>query len=108
MSRILAPKNSTYAAALHALKKDSRLRGLKPRAGTDFSSNDYLALATAPRIKKALCAAIDAGTPIGAGGSRLLRGNCEEHECLEAEAAKFFGAETALFLAADMSPILLS
>lgn len=34
---------------------------------------------------------------IGAGGSRLLRGNCEEHEHLEAEAAQFFGAETALF-----------
>ncbi len=97
MRRILAPKKSTYAAALHALKEDSRLRGLNPRVGIDFSSNDYLALATAPRIKKALCAAIDAGTPIGAGGSRLLRGNCEEHERLEAEAASFFGAETALF-----------
>lgn len=38
-----------------------------------------------------------AGTPIGAGGSRLLRGNCDEHERLEAEAARFFGTETALF-----------
>ncbi len=42
-------------------------------------------------------AALQAGTPIGAGGSRLLRGNCEEHEVLEAAAARFFGAETALF-----------
>ncbi|MGY3488206.1 8-amino-7-oxononanoate synthase [Bradyrhizobium sp. USDA 4011] len=86
-----------YVAALQALKEDDRLRGLKPRAGTDFASNDYLALASPPRMKKALLTALDAGTPIGAGGSRLLRGNCEEHEALEAEAARFFHAETALF-----------
>ncbi|MGY4174905.1 8-amino-7-oxononanoate synthase [Bradyrhizobium sp. USDA 4518] len=86
-----------YVAALQALKEDDRLRGLKSCAGTDFSSNDYLALASAPRIKKALLTALDAGTPIGAGGSRLLRGNCKEHEALEAEAARFFRAETALF-----------
>ncbi|WP_141342375.1 8-amino-7-oxononanoate synthase [Bradyrhizobium sp. USDA 3458] len=86
-----------YVAALEALKEDDRLRGLKPRTGTDFASNDYLALASAPRMKKALCIALDAGTPIGAGGSRLLRGNCEEHEALEAEAARFFRTQTALF-----------
>ncbi|SDF80993.1 8-amino-7-oxononanoate synthase [Bradyrhizobium brasilense] len=86
-----------YVAALEALKEDDRLRGFKPRTGTDFASNDYLALASAPRMKKALCTALDAGTPIGAGGSRLLRGNCEEHEALEAEAARFFRTQTALF-----------
>ena len=48
-------------------------------------------------MRKAVSAAVEAGTPIGAGGSRLLRGNCEEHESLEAEAARFFGAETAIF-----------
>ncbi|PAY10284.1 8-amino-7-oxononanoate synthase [Bradyrhizobium sp. UFLA03-84] len=97
MSAIHAAKAADYAAALHALSKDDRLRGLKPRAGIDFVSNDYLALATAPRIKQAVAAALEAGTPIGAGGSRLLRGNCEEHEWLETEAATFFRAETALF-----------
>lgn len=86
-----------YVAALEALNEDGRLRGLKPRKGTDFASNDYLALASAPRMKRALFTALDAGTPIGAGGSRLLRGNCEEHEALEADAARFFRAETALF-----------
>lgn len=88
-----------YVAALHVLKDDDRLRGLKPRAGIDFSSNDYLALASSPRIKRAISSALAAGTPIGAGGSRLLRGNCEEHERLETEAAQFFGAEAALFFA---------
>ncbi|MGY8632706.1 8-amino-7-oxononanoate synthase [Bradyrhizobium sp. 14AA] len=97
MNSIHMPKVVDYAAALHALKEDDRLRSLKPRAGVDFVSNDYLALASAPRMKKAVLAALEADTPIGAGGSRLLRGNCEEHERLEAEAAQFFGAETALF-----------
>ncbi|MGY4298908.1 8-amino-7-oxononanoate synthase [Bradyrhizobium sp. i1.4.4] len=97
MNSIQRAKVGDYVAALHALKENNRLRGLKPRAGIDFASNDYLALASAPRMKKAVSAALEAGTPIGAGGSRLLRGNCEEHETLETEAAQFFGAETALF-----------
>lgn len=90
-------KLDSYVTALKVLKEDDRLRGLKPRVGIDFASNDYLALASAPRMKDAVLAALEAGTPIGAGGSRLLRGNCEEHESLEADAARFFGAETALF-----------
>ncbi|MET4235709.1 8-amino-7-oxononanoate synthase [Bradyrhizobium sp. LA6.10] len=97
MNSIRRAKVGDYVAALHALREDNRLRGLKPRAGIDFASNDYLALASAPRMKKAVSAALEVGTPIGAGGSRLLRGNCEEHETLEKEAAQFFGAETALF-----------
>lgn len=92
-------KASSYVAALDALKDDDRLRSLTPRAGIDFSSNDYLALANYPRMRKAIVAAIESGTPIGAGGSRLLRGNCAEHESLEAEAARFFGAEAAIFFA---------
>ncbi|RDW11663.1 aminotransferase class I/II-fold pyridoxal phosphate-dependent enzyme, partial [Paracoccus thiocyanatus] len=35
---------------------------------------------------------------VGAGGSRLLRGNHAEHEALEAEAAAFFGAEACLYM----------
>jgi 8-amino-7-oxononanoate synthase len=98
-ARLLNPLGAfaAYRNALQALEKEGRLRGLTPRAGMDFSSNDYLSLANAPRMKRAVVAALDAGTPIGAGGSRLLRGNCVEHEVLESEAAKFFGAETALF-----------
>jgi 8-amino-7-oxononanoate synthase len=97
MNHAHTDKAASYVTALQALKDDDRLRSLRPRAGIDFASNDYLALASAPRIKNAVAAALQAGTPIGAGGSRLLRGNCEEHESLEAEAARFFGSETALF-----------
>jgi 8-amino-7-oxononanoate synthase len=87
----------SYVADLQALNEQERLRRLSPRSGVDFGSNDYLALASAPRMKRAVVAALEAGTPIGAGGSRLLRGNCDEHESLETEAARFFGTEAALF-----------
>ncbi|WP_027574533.1 8-amino-7-oxononanoate synthase [Bradyrhizobium sp. WSM1743] len=97
MKLIHTSKLASYASALQALNEDGRLRRMRPRAGIDFVSNDYLALANAPRMKKAIWTALDAGTPIGAGGSRLLRGNCEEHEKLETEAARFFGADAALF-----------
>ena len=97
MNSAQTEKMATYVAALQDLKGQDRLRRISPRTGVDFVSNDYLALASAPRMKRAVAAALDAGAPIGAGGSRLLRGNCKEHESLEAEAAKFFRAETALF-----------
>jgi 8-amino-7-oxononanoate synthase len=90
---------ASYVADLSALAKDDRLRSLRPCAGIDFSSNDYLGLANCSRMKRAVSAAVEAGTPIGAGGSRLLRGNCVEHERLEAGAAAFFGAEAAIFFA---------
>jgi len=76
MNHAHTDKAKSYVTALQALKDDDRLRSLRPRAGIDFASNDYLALASAPRMKKAVSAALQAGTPIGAGGSRLLRGNC--------------------------------
>ncbi|RZL99874.1 MAG: 8-amino-7-oxononanoate synthase, partial [Sphingomonas sp.] len=63
----------------------------------DFASNDYLGLANSPELRAAVAGALDRGVAIGAGGSRLLRGNDPEHEALEAEAAAFFGSETALF-----------
>jgi 8-amino-7-oxononanoate synthase len=65
--------------------------------GADFTSNDYLALAGSDRLRKALVAALARGVAIGAGGSRLLRGNAPEHEELEAVAAAFFKTEAAVF-----------
>jgi 8-amino-7-oxononanoate synthase len=86
-----------YQAALDALAASSRLRSLAPRQGLDFTSNDYLGLAASPRLRQAVAAAIARGTPVGAGGSRLLRGNAPEHEALEARAAAFFRTERTLF-----------
>ncbi|MFD1982396.1 8-amino-7-oxononanoate synthase [Mesorhizobium newzealandense] len=86
-----------YDATLQGLARKDRLRTLSPRAGLDFSSNDYLGLAVSKRLGDAVAAAIARGTPVGATGSRLLRGNAPEHEQLEADAAAFFGTDRALF-----------
>ena len=88
---------SPYETKLAGLRRKSRLRALSPQEGIDFPSNDYLGLADAPRLKAAIAAAIDRGVPVGAGGSRLLRGNHPEHEALEAEAAMFFGSERTIY-----------
>ena len=88
---------SNHERALDALLRRGRLRSLDTPAGIDFTSNDYLGLAQSQELADAVVAAIERGVPVGAGGSRLLRGNHPEHEALEAEAARFFGAETALF-----------
>jgi len=84
---------------LGKLERENRLRRLVPRAGIDFSSNDYLGLANSTALRNAVRDALDRGVAVGAGGSRLLRGNDPEHEVLEAEAAAFFDAESALFFA---------
>ena len=87
----------THREALSLLDRRSRRRTLIARRGHDFASNDYLGLAGAPELRAAVAEALERGVAIGAGGSRLLRGNDPEHEALEAEAAAFFGSETALY-----------
>ncbi|MGQ3672966.1 8-amino-7-oxononanoate synthase [Xanthobacter sp. TB0136] len=86
-----------FEVTLRGLERKARLRTLAPRTGLDFASNDYIGLAGSARMADAVRRALDHGTPVGAGGSRLLRGNTLEHEALEHEAARFFGAEKALF-----------
>jgi 8-amino-7-oxononanoate synthase len=82
---------------LAGLERRGRSRALLARTGIDFTSNDYLGLAQSDRLKDAVAAALGRGVPVGAGGSRLLRGNHPEHEALEAEAAAHFGSERALY-----------
>ena len=94
---------AVHHAHLAGLAARDRLRALAPRSGVDFSSNDYLALASAPRLADAVINAIARGVPVGSGGSRLLRGNNEEHEALEVEAARFFGSEAALFFSSGFA-----
>ncbi|HVR90208.1 MAG TPA: 8-amino-7-oxononanoate synthase [Novosphingobium sp.] len=91
------PFFDTQIRDLARLEEQSRLRRLIPRAGRDFSSNDYLGLAGSARLARAVSEAIGGGVPLGSGGSRLLRGNHEVHEALEDEAARLFGSESALF-----------
>jgi len=82
---------------LDSLAAKGRLRALSSSRGRDFTSNDYLALADSDALRQAVADALARGVPVGAGGSRLLRGNHPEHEALEEEAASFFGSETALY-----------
>src|ERR1700761_834022 len=86
-----------FAADLLELERQGRLRSLRDRSGTDFTSNDYLGMAESDELRQAAAAALARGVPVGSGGSRLLRGNHPEHEALEQEAASYFGAETALY-----------
>ena len=92
--------HESLEADLRALDVKGRLRELRPRAGVDFTSNDYLGLAESAELRQAAADAIARGVPVGAGGSRLLRGNHEEHQRLECEAASYFGAESALYFGA--------
>ncbi|WP_294329633.1 8-amino-7-oxononanoate synthase [uncultured Sphingomonas sp.] len=85
------------ARDLADLAARGRGRSLIAREGADFASNDYLGLAASPQLSEAVATALARGVPIGSGGSRLLRGNHPEHEALEAEAAAFFGRESALY-----------
>lgn len=89
-----------FETQLSKLNERGRFRQLHARAGIDFTSNDYLGLAESEDLQRAATEAIARGVPIGAGGSRLLRGNHAEHEALEADAARHFGAETALYFGA--------
>jgi glycine C-acetyltransferase len=58
-------------------------------------SNNYLGLATHPRLKEAAIKALERyGT--GSGGARLVSGTMELHEELEARIAAFKGTEAAL------------
>lgn len=91
------PILDAHREMLSMLDQRARRRRLIPRTGYDFASNDYLGLAGSDELRDAVRDALDRGVAIGAGGSRLLRGNDPEHEALEEEAAAFFGSEAALW-----------
>ncbi|MFT3965977.1 MAG: 8-amino-7-oxononanoate synthase [Sphingobium sp.] len=97
------PPFASLSRRLAALDARSRRRVLSTRDGIDFASNDYLGLARDPAIAAAIADAASRGVPAGSGGSRLLRGNAPEHEALEEKAARFFGAEAALFFGSGFS-----
>lgn len=64
----------------------------------DFSSNDFLSLSRSPVFKAAYLEELTRSEAfhLGSGGSRLLDGNSSYAETIEAEIARFHGAEAAL------------
>ncbi|MBV8116815.1 MAG: 8-amino-7-oxononanoate synthase [Candidatus Eremiobacteraeota bacterium] len=80
---------------LDRIRVEGRYRTLETHqlsGAIDFSSNDYLGLATNPQVLQAFRHA----TRVGSGGSRLLGGRHREHSLLEEELAAWLGRERAL------------
>lgn len=100
--------DAALAADLAALDRAGLRRVLRPtvrrrgahveidgRAAIDFSSNDYLGLASDPRLAAAVVEALRDGA-LGAGAARLISGDHPLHETLERELAAFKRAQAAL------------
>jgi len=68
---------------------------LNGRELVNFSSNDYLALASDPRLAQAVAAAAS-HEGWGSGASPLITGHSQIHEQLERRLAEFEGTEAAL------------
>jgi 8-amino-7-oxononanoate synthase len=106
----MEPLAGSLAAGLVALAASGRLRTRREvqsrgpggvRASVDgsellaFCSNDYLGLASHPRVVEAfVVAAHEWG--VGSGASHLLSGHCREHHLLEEELAAFTRRPRAL------------
>lgn len=86
---------SILSGRLEEARAQQRGRRLAIRCGADFSSNDYLGFSEDECLRDR---AIDRlrDLPLGATGSRLLRGNLELHEEVEESLAGFCGTEAAL------------
>jgi 8-amino-7-oxononanoate synthase len=98
-------EGTAHARAIHqriereldSLRAQSQFRTLELPSGINLCSNDYLGLATDPRLKQAILDAVGRAEAAGATGSRLLSGNAREWEELESHFAEFAGTEAALY-----------
>jgi 8-amino-7-oxononanoate synthase len=91
------------AARLAELREADQFRDLKIPAGIQLGSNDYLGLAGDPRLKEAIVHAVERDAAVASTGSRLLSGNHERWEQVEAEFAAFVGAAAALYFTSGYS-----
>jgi 8-amino-7-oxononanoate synthase len=85
------------ADELESLREQSQFRTVESPVGVNLCSNDYLGLATDPRLRKAVMEAVARAESVGSTGSRLLSGNSREWPELESEFAGFAGTEAALY-----------
>ena len=112
------PMPPTIAAELAELRARSLLRTLRemdsPQQPTvelagkkliNFSSNDYLGLATEPALREAAKAAIDQ-YGVGAGASRLVCGTLSPHVRLEEKLAEFKRTEAAMVFSSGYAAAL--
>lgn len=83
-------------ARLASLASDDLLRTPAPPAGIDLSSNDYLNLASDPRVRAALVAGVER-EGCGSTGSRLLRGERLAFRAIEERFASFKSTDRSLY-----------
>src|SRR5262252_1030532 len=84
-------------ADLAALRTAGQFRELAAPLGIQLNSNDYLGLSDHPCLKRAVMQALEEDDRFASTGSRLLSGNHERWEDLEAGFAAFVEAEAALY-----------
>ncbi|HEY6347845.1 MAG TPA: 8-amino-7-oxononanoate synthase [Candidatus Angelobacter sp.] len=85
------------AFRMRELESNSQMRELCEIPGINLCSNDYLGLATDPRLAAAVIEGVEQCRKIAATGSRLLSGHDVVWEQLEQEFAAFAGTEASLF-----------
>ena len=90
------PLRRRVDARVRSLDERGLRRTLRPPAGIDLCSNDYLGLASHARVKQAMAAAIERDG-VGSTGSRLLRGERDSFAAIERRFASFKGTERALY-----------
>jgi 8-amino-7-oxononanoate synthase len=89
--------NQRILGELSDLESRAELRSLERVEGIDLSSNDYLGLATNPRMKQAILEGVNSAPRIASTGSRLLSGHDQAWTVLEHDFARWVGAEAALY-----------
>src|SRR5580692_1805931 len=88
---------SILNSRLEEFSQRGKLRRLQNRHGLDLTSNDYLGFTSDPVLRERFNKAVqDSSVPLGATGSRLLRGQIEIFEKIEERLAKFSGKEASL------------
>lgn len=90
---------SNLAERLRSRARRAKLRQLHPSppGSIDFSSNDFLSLATNPEFRQDFLTELQKRDfPVGSTGSRLLDGNSSYAEKLETDISAFHGAESGL------------
>ena len=96
MPDVLMPLSVRLADRLAAIDAEGLRRTLRPPAGIDLCSNDYLGLAGHPHLKQRMADAVMA-EGVGSTGSRLLRGERSAFARVEEKFARFKGAERSLY-----------
>jgi 8-amino-7-oxononanoate synthase len=96
MPDVLTPLSARLTERLRAIDGDGLRRTLRPPAGIDLCSNDYLGLAGHAHLRQRMADAVMA-EGVGSTGSRLLRGERSGFARVEGKFARFKGVERSLY-----------